>query len=118
MDTSQAIAANGTYHPIVQVIGPGRDITANKWKESPSGDAHLRPLIKELRKLAPAGILQLFPDRDCECTSSGNFADREISVHMRHGAIEMKMCCLLVTTVRNFTKPHRYSIGQAVLVRL
>lgn len=54
------------YHQLLQIIPPGWVEATGKWREAHIGDAHLIPLIKESRRLAPAGTIVMEAPRDCE----------------------------------------------------
>lgn len=66
VDIDAITGAQRVHHYLVQVIGPVKDSISKKWREARSGDAHLIPLVKELRLLAPEGLLELYPGTDCE----------------------------------------------------
>lgn len=70
VDIDPVTGAMRVYHQLLQIIPPGwveaTAVLAGKWREAHSGDAHLIPLIKELRLLAPAGTIKMEANRDCE----------------------------------------------------
>lgn len=70
MDIDAVTGSMRVYHQLLQIIPPGwveaTAVSAGRWREAHSGDAHLIPLVKELRLLAPAGTIAMEANRDCE----------------------------------------------------
>lgn len=70
MDIDPITGAMRCLHMLVQIIPPGWDVENSKWRSSHSGDAHLIPIIKELRMAAPAGSIKMEALIDCELRQS------------------------------------------------